>query len=119
MFLPDFFISCLFSAFGYMWKNAPDPYVIYVDYAVEGPKLKELVRRGHANGVKVIMSVGGWYGSQTFSEVAADPAKRKKWIESAMTFLRPNTLGDDARIPNGWNMDVRISHLYIMLIFEI
>ncbi|KAG0251961.1 hypothetical protein BGZ95_006741, partial [Linnemannia exigua] len=92
-------------AFGYMWKGAPDPYVIYIDNAVEGPKLKELVKRGHANGIKVIMSIGGWYGSQTFSEVAADPSKRKKWIESAMTFLRPNTLSDDAPIPNGWNMD--------------
>ncbi|KAF9900673.1 hypothetical protein EC991_007035 [Linnemannia zychae] len=92
-------------AFGAMWKGAPDPYVVYVDYAVEGPKLKELVKRGHANGVKIIMSIGGWYGSQTFSEVAADPVKRKNWIESAMTFLRPNTLNDSVPIPNGWNMD--------------
>ncbi|KAF9132490.1 hypothetical protein BGW39_011925 [Mortierella sp. 14UC] len=92
-------------AFGYMWKGAADPYVIYLDYTAEGPKLKELVKRGHDNGVKIIMSIGGWYGSQTFSEVAADPAKRKKWIESAMIFLRPNTLHDDAPIPNGWNMD--------------
>ncbi|KAK5827626.1 glycosyl hydrolases family 18-domain-containing protein [Linnemannia elongata] len=92
-------------AFGAMWKGAPDPYLVYVDYATEGPKIKELVRRGHANGVKIIMSIGGWYGSQTFSEVAADPVKRKKWIESAMTFLRTNTLGDNATVPNGWNMD--------------
>lgn len=96
----------LLSAFGAMWKGAPDPYGIYVDYATEGPKIKELVRRGHGNGVKIIMSIGGWYGSQTFSEVAADPVKRRKWIESAMVFLRPNTLGDNATIPNGWNMDV-------------
>ncbi|KAF9580304.1 hypothetical protein BGW38_003106 [Lunasporangiospora selenospora] len=92
-------------AFSYMWKGAPDPYVIYVNYDVEGPKIKELVRRGHANDVKIIMSIGGWYGSQTFSQVAADPARRKKWVESAMVFLRPNTLGDNAHIPNGWNMD--------------
>ncbi|KAG0225946.1 hypothetical protein BGW41_004450 [Actinomortierella wolfii] len=92
-------------AFGYMWKGAPDPYTIYVDYAVEGPKIKELVRRGKQHGVKIIFSIGGWYGSQTFSEVATDPVLRKKWVESAMVFLRPNTLGDDAPIPNGWNMD--------------
>ncbi|KAF9419701.1 hypothetical protein BGZ94_009332, partial [Podila epigama] len=92
-------------AFGYMWKGAPDPYVVYIDHAVEGPKIKEIVRRGHAHGVKVIMSIGGWYGSQTFSEVAADPVRRQAWIESAMVFLRPNTLGDDAPVPNGWNMD--------------
>ncbi|KAG0251295.1 hypothetical protein DFQ27_008853 [Actinomortierella ambigua] len=92
-------------AFGYMYKGAPDPYTIYVDYAVEGPKIKELVRRGKANGVKIIFSVGGWWGSQTFSEVARDPVRRKKWVESAMVFLRPNTLGDDAPIPNGWDMD--------------
>ncbi|KAF9976607.1 hypothetical protein BGZ73_008210 [Actinomortierella ambigua] len=92
-------------AFGYMWKGAPNPYTVYVDYAVEGPKIKELVRRGKANGVKIIFSVGGWWGSQTFSEVAADPVLRKAWIESVMVFLRPNTLGPDAPVPNGWDMD--------------
>ena len=61
--------------------------------------------RGNQAGVPILMSVGGWTGSQTFSTIAADDGLRKKFINNAMVFVRNNTLPLYADTPDGWNMD--------------
>ena len=67
--------------------------------------MRELVKRGNQYGVPILMSVGGWTGSETFSTVVADPALRKTFVNNALVFVRKNTLGDNAQTPNGWDMD--------------
>jgi len=67
--------------------------------------MRELVTRGNAAGVPILMSIGGWTGSQTFSDVAADATMRATFINNAMVFVRNNTLPLYADTPDGWNMD--------------
>lgn len=57
--------------------------------------IKELVKRGNQYGVPILMSLGGWTGSETFSIVAADSGLRRSFINNAMVFVRKN----------GWDMD--------------
>ncbi|KAF1752399.1 hypothetical protein GCK72_018954 [Caenorhabditis remanei] len=40
------------------------------------------------SGVRVIFAVGGWDNSQYFSSVAADPVKRKTFIDSVASFIK-------------------------------
>lgn len=40
-----------------------------------------LIEKAHANGVKVMASIGGWSMCRHFPEMAADPAKRAKFME--------------------------------------
>jgi len=67
--------------------------------------MNALVQRGNQYGVPILMTIGGWTGSQTFSTVAADPTLRKTFINNAMVFVRNNTLPSYATTPDGWNMD--------------
>lgn len=71
----------------------------------DGTPMKALVQRGNAAGVPILMSIGGWTGSQTFSTIVADAGLRKTFINNAMVFVRNNTLPDYADTPDGWNMD--------------
>ncbi|AQS35728.1 chitinase [Shewanella psychrophila] len=40
-----------------------------------------LIEKAHANGVKVMASIGGWSMCRHFPEMAADPTKRAKFME--------------------------------------
>ncbi|KAF9162656.1 hypothetical protein DFQ26_003369 [Actinomortierella ambigua] len=90
--------------FGILIKRNPDPATITFDRYYDGTPMKELVKRGNASGVKILMSIGGWTGSQTFSSVVADTAARKRFINNALVFVRKNTLPEYAENPDGWGM---------------
>ncbi|KAF9972344.1 hypothetical protein BGZ73_004555 [Actinomortierella ambigua] len=90
--------------FGILLKKNADPATITFDRYYDGNPMKELVKRGNASGVKILMSIGGWTGSQTFSTVVADAAIRKRFINNALVFVRQNTLPEYAENPDGWGM---------------
>jgi GH18 family chitinase len=50
-------------------------------------KVKELTRRSHANGVKVLISIGGWGLDPQFEELAADPQKRAVFLREAFQIV--------------------------------
>ncbi|KAF9432746.1 hypothetical protein BGZ76_010376 [Entomortierella beljakovae] len=77
---------------------------ITFDRYYDGTKMRALVARGDQYGVPILMSIGGWTGSQTFSEISASATLRKEFINNAMVFVRNNTLPDYATTPDGWNM---------------
>jgi len=54
----------------------------------EGYLYPELNREAHANGVKVLMSLGGWGNCAGFAPMAADPAKRATFIRQATDVCR-------------------------------
>ncbi|KAF9109984.1 hypothetical protein BGX27_006898 [Mortierella sp. AM989] len=91
--------------FAVLWKGANSPTTITFDRYYDGTPMKALVARGNQYGVPILMSIGGWTGSQTFSTVAASASLRKTFINNAMVFVRKNTLPDYAENPDGWNMD--------------
>ncbi|KAI8606588.1 putative endochitinase, partial [Dissophora ornata] len=86
-------------------KNNPNPTDITFDRYYDGNNMRALVTRGNQYGVPILMTIGGWTGSQTFSTIAADAGLRKTFINNAMVFVRNNTLPDYATTPDGWNMD--------------
>ncbi|KAH7059393.1 glycoside hydrolase superfamily [Linnemannia elongata] len=77
---------------------------IFFDRYYDGNNIKALVKRGNEYGVPILMSIGGWTGSQTLSTIAADAGLRKTFINNALVFVRNNTLPDYADTPDGWNM---------------
>ncbi|KAF9315385.1 hypothetical protein BG003_003093 [Podila horticola] len=54
--------------------------------------LNRVVREAHAKGVKVLMSIGGWTGSQYFSPLAATKQGRKTFIDGAVQFVQEYNL---------------------------
>lgn len=54
--------------------------------------LNRVVREAHAKGVRVLMSIGGWTGSQYFSPLAATKQGRKTFIDGAVQFVRDYNL---------------------------
>ncbi|KAG0044491.1 hypothetical protein BGZ83_010283, partial [Gryganskiella cystojenkinii] len=91
--------------FAVLYKGAAAPTTITFDRYYDGTPMRALVARGNAAGVPILMSIGGWTGSQTFSDVSASPTLRATFINNAMVFVRNNTLPDYADTPDGWNMD--------------
>ncbi|KAF9206198.1 hypothetical protein BGZ49_002847 [Haplosporangium sp. Z 27] len=91
--------------FGVTVKKNPNPTDITFDRYYDGNNMRALVARGNQYGVPILMTIGGWTGSQTFSTISADPALRKTFINNAMVFVRNNTLPLYATTPDGWNMD--------------
>lgn len=91
--------------FGVATKKNALPTDIFIDRYYDGNNIKALVKRGNAAGVPILISIGGWTGSQTLSTVAADAGLRKTFINNALVFVRNNTLPDYAEKPDGWNMD--------------
>src|SRR5689334_13113309 len=81
------------SGFGVLWKGAASPATITFDRYYDGDNMQALVTRGNAAGVPILMSIGGWTGSQTFSTVAASASLRKTFIDNALVFVRKNTAG--------------------------
>ncbi|KAG0349633.1 hypothetical protein BG005_010885 [Podila minutissima] len=97
--------SAINYGFAVTWKGASKVTDITFDRYYDGTPMKALVKRGNAAGVPILMSIGGWTGSQTFSTIVADAGLRKTFINNAMVFVRNNTLPDYADTPDGWNMD--------------
>ena len=54
---------------------------------VNGWKLKKIVETGHAKGVKVLISVGGWGWDAQFEEMAADPESRTAFVQNLKAFV--------------------------------
>jgi GH18 family chitinase len=52
-----------------------------------GWKLKQIIRDGHAQDVKVSISVGGWGWDAQFEELAADPASRSAFVQNLKAFV--------------------------------
>ncbi len=51
-------------------------------------KLREVVTQAHAQGVKVLISVGGWGWDDEFEQMAADPQSRAKFVQELDRFVR-------------------------------
>ncbi|KAG0266034.1 hypothetical protein BG011_003472 [Mortierella polycephala] len=54
--------------------------------------LNRVVREAHKKNVKVLMSVGGWTGSQYFSPLAASKHGRKTFIDGAIKMVKDYNL---------------------------
>lgn len=54
---------------------------------VNGWKLKKIVETGHARGVQVLISVGGWGWDAQFEELAADPESRSAFVQNLKAFV--------------------------------
>ncbi|KAF9161270.1 hypothetical protein DFQ26_004703 [Actinomortierella ambigua] len=91
--------------FAVLTTKTADPTTITFDRYYDGTPMRDLVKKGNATGVKILMSIGGWTGSQTFSTISADATLRAKFINNALVFVRKNTLPDYDENPNGWSMD--------------
>ncbi len=62
------------------------------------PKLRSLVAQGHANGVKVLISIGGWNNGDdsAFESMAAVPASRARFVAHTISLIgRYNLDGAD------------------------
>ncbi|KAI0244325.1 hypothetical protein L0F63_004704 [Massospora cicadina] len=90
--------------FGVLYKKE-DPASIFIDRYYDGNKIREIKRLATSKGVKVLISVGGWTGSQTFSTVARDPTERTHFIDNVLVFVRKNTKPDWETNPDGWDLD--------------
>jgi len=55
-------------------------------------KLKEIVSEGHAHGVQVLISIGGWGYDEQFEALAADPESRDTFVQGAMRFFNDYAL---------------------------
>ena len=55
-------------------------------------KLSEIVSEGHAHGVAILISIGGWGYDEQFETLAADPATRATFVQEAMRFARDYAL---------------------------
>lgn len=49
--------------------------------------LPKIVENAHRVNTKVLLSVGGWTGSQRFSSMVADPSSRKQFIDWNLDFI--------------------------------
>lgn len=57
------------------------------NWAIEA-YLPRIVEHAHQAGTKVLLSVGGWTGSQRFSSMVATPQTRKKFIDWNLQFIQ-------------------------------
>ncbi len=65
----------------FVWPDADGDLVIPDDFLYP-----ELVAAAHANGVKVILSIGGWGNGDGFAPMAASPAARSRFIARVVEF---------------------------------
>ncbi|KAF9913324.1 hypothetical protein EC991_000086 [Linnemannia zychae] len=54
--------------------------------------LNRVVYSAHLKGVKVLMSIGGWTGSQYFSPLSASPRGRQTFVKGAIDFIKNHNL---------------------------
>ncbi|KAJ1984376.1 hypothetical protein H4R34_000692 [Dimargaris verticillata] len=69
--------------------------VLKNDYTVEltsGNLLDTVVKNAHSHKVKVLLSVGGWSGSEFFSPMAKSAEGRQKTIDSLMDYVDQHRL---------------------------
>ncbi|KAG1437381.1 hypothetical protein G6F56_013136 [Rhizopus delemar] len=67
--------------------NNPDHLPSFTDdWAVES-SLPKIVQMAHQSKTKVLLSVGGWTGSQKFSPMVASKASRAKFIQWNINFI--------------------------------
>ncbi|CAG8617124.1 4335_t:CDS:2 [Paraglomus brasilianum] len=57
-----------------------------------GPNLNTLVWYAHTFNVKVLLAIGGWTGSKTFSSMAESPESRAVFINSTMSLINQYNL---------------------------
>ena len=57
-----------------------------------GWKIKELVKYAHENGVKVLVSIGGWGWDAEFESLAADATSRARFVEALDQFAKDYAL---------------------------
>ena len=50
-------------------------------------KIQSLITQSHANGVKVLISIGGWGADPQFEELAASPQKRTVFVDGTLKVL--------------------------------
>lgn len=50
-------------------------------------KLQQIVATGHANNVKVLISVGGWGWDKQFETMAANPESRSAFVQNLKAFM--------------------------------
>lgn len=55
-------------------------------------KLDQIVTRAHAQGVRVLISVGGWGWDTQFETLAADPVARQRFVDGLLAFEREHDL---------------------------
>jgi chitinase len=91
-------------AFGLVYKR-DDPAHIEVDPWYDGPKMKKLVELSHQNGVKVLLSIGGWTGGQTYSVLVKEEKLRRQYIDEAIAFLKDISWTDPKTNGTGWGFD--------------
>ena len=72
------------------WAARADPSTTapYEDLSVYSPSQTELLTNAHANGVKVLMGVGGGFGSggSNMNYVTADPTRLQTFVTNAVTY---------------------------------
>ncbi|KAI9294242.1 glycoside hydrolase [Neoconidiobolus thromboides FSU 785] len=90
-------------AFGTLTKltNLTD---IGFDIYYDGPHLRNLTKLAKKHGVKTLISLGGWTGSQTFSKIVTKKKYRTSFINNAIKFLRKNTKKEDIQ-QTEWDLD--------------
>ena len=57
------------------------------NHIVNGWKLEKIVETSHAQGVQVLISVGGWGWDAEFEEMAADPESRGAFVQNLKAFV--------------------------------
>ncbi|KAI0218199.1 hypothetical protein L0F63_006460, partial [Massospora cicadina] len=82
-----------------------DPTFIYFNRYYDGNKMRDIKKHAAANKVKVLMSVRGCLGSQTFLLMARKAESRAKFINNLLVFVRKNTKPEEDKYPDGWDLD--------------
>ncbi|HWV74772.1 MAG TPA: glycosyl hydrolase family 18 protein, partial [Pseudosphingobacterium sp.] len=84
-------------------RSGPFPLVIPKENGAPG-----LIDKAHANGVKVMASLGGWSMCKHFPEMALDQAKRERFLQDCDTLIGMGFDGIDIdwEYPNDFGMNI-------------
>jgi GH18 family chitinase len=90
---------------GVIPENIPYDKLTHINYAFLIPnadgsfkplstqwKLQQIVEQAHQNGVKVLISVGGWGWDEEFETLAEDPVSRSTFVDELVMFVFINKL---------------------------
>ncbi|KXN71328.1 glycoside hydrolase family 18 protein [Conidiobolus coronatus NRRL 28638] len=91
--------------YGFALLTKKDPVNPTVDRYYDGTRIRKLQKLGKEKNVKILMTIGGWTGGQTFSKIAKDAELRKQFINNTLTFVRVNTKPEYDEHPDGWGLD--------------
>jgi chitinase len=75
---------------GNFWPEAPESYRMSKEYGRPfwHDASTSLVQKAQGQGVKVMISIGGWTLSEHFSAIAAHPEKRRRFAQSCNEMVR-------------------------------